>query len=109
MDFRKVKYSKMKEQLRDLRNKIRRMKLTNCEFTIIANNCLAGCVLHDFKLRFDTPTINLYIPFPDYMFFLKNLKQIVYAEFVQLPSENSHPVGLLGGGSACLFSSLSDV
>ena len=31
------------------------------------------------------------------MFFLKNLKQIVYAEFVQLPSENSHPVGLLGG------------
>ena len=42
--------------------------------TLICNNCLAGCVLHDYNMRFDTPTINLWIPFPDYMKFLKRLK-----------------------------------
>ena len=26
--------------------------------TLICNNCLAGCVLHDYNMRFDTPTIN---------------------------------------------------
>lgn len=97
----------MKEQLRKFRNLCLSHKLKNHDFTIIANNCIAGCVLHDLNLRFDTPTINLYIPFPDYILFLKNLKRFVYADFTELPSENGHPVGLLGGGNSCLFPSLS--
>ena len=97
----------MKELLRKLHNKFQRLRLRNCDFTIIANNCTAGCVYHDLGLRFDTPTVNLYIPFPDYILFLKNLRQFVYAEFAELPSDNGHPVGLLGGGNSCLFSSLS--
>lgn len=87
----------MKELLRKLHNKFQRLRLRNCDFTIIANNCIAGCVYHDLGLRFDTPTVNLYIPFPDYILFLKNLRQFVYAEFAELPSDNGHPVGLLGG------------
>ena len=70
----------MKQQLRELRNKILRKRLKN----------------HDLKLRFDTPTANLYIPFPDYIFFLKNLKQLVYAEFTEIPHK-ACPAGLLGG------------
>ena len=66
----------MKEQLREFRNKIFRRRLKNRDFTIIANNCIA---------------------FPDYILFLKNLKELVYAKFIQLPSVNGHPVGLLGG------------
>lgn len=99
----------MKEQLREFRNKIFRRRLKNRDFTIIANNCIAGCVYHDLGLRFDTPTVNLYIPFPDYILFLKNLKELVYAKFIQLPSVNGHPVGLLGGGNSCAFPSLSEL
>ena len=87
----------MKEQLRNLRNIISRKKLKNKDFTLIANNCLAGCVLHDLNQRFDTPTINLYIPFPDYITFLKDIKRFVYSEFAELPNYKECPVGLLGG------------
>lgn len=97
----------MKQQLRELRNKILRKRLKNRDFTIIANNCLAGCIYHDLKLRFDTPTVNLYIPFPDYIFFLKNLKQLVYAEFTEIPHK-ACPAGLLGGDDSCVFPSLSE-
>lgn len=93
----------MKERLRNLRSAIARNKLKNKGFTLIANNCLAGCVCHDLNQRFDTPTVNLYIPFPDYIAFLKNLKQWVYAEFTELPSYKGHPVGLLGGGIRVYF------
>ena len=86
----------MKQQLRELRNKILRKRLKNRDFTIITKNFLAACIYHDLKLRFDTPTVNLYIPFPDYIFFLKNLKQLVYAEFTEIP-HNACPAGLLGG------------
>lgn len=85
----------MKQQLRELRNKILRKRLNNRDFIIIANNCLAGCIYHDLKLRFDTPTVNLYIPFPDYIFFLKKFKQLVYVEFTEIPHK-ACPAGLLG-------------
>lgn len=85
----------MKQQLREFRNKILRKRLKNHDFTIISNNCLAGCVYHDLNLRFDTPTVNLYIPFPDYICFLKNIKQLVSAELVEIPYK-ACPVELLG-------------
>lgn len=93
----------MKQQLRDLRNMLLRRRLKNHDFTIIANNCIAGCVLHDLKHRFDTPTINLYIPFPDYIVFLQNLRTFVYADFEELPNEGGCPKGLCGGAIRVFF------
>ena len=66
--------------------------------TLICNNCLAGCVLHDYNMRFDTPTINLWIPFPDYMKFLKRLKFFINADFQEIKEDGiNYPIGLLGG------------
>ena len=70
----------------------------NKPLTLISNNCLAGCVLHDYKMRFDTPTINLYIPFPDYILFLQKFEYFVNADFEEIKDELvSYPIGLLGG------------
>ena len=64
----------LKTKLRKFYFAFSRQRLKNKSFTLISNNCLAGCVLHDFSMRFDTPTINLFIPFPDYIKFLTDLK-----------------------------------
>lgn len=47
----------MKEQLRNLRNIISRAKLKNHDLVLIANNCLFGCIIHDFNQYVDTPLI----------------------------------------------------
>lgn len=69
----------------------------NKDITLISNNCLAGCVLHDFSMRFDTPTINLFIPFPDYIKFLTDLKCYVNKEIEDITGDSPYPIGLLGG------------
>ena len=71
----------------------------NKDITIISNNCLAGCVLHDFSMRFDTPTINLFIPFPDYIKFLTDLKCYLNKEIEDITGDSPYPIGLLGGGN----------
>jgi uncharacterized protein (DUF1919 family) len=82
---------------RKIRFKFSNKKL-NQQFTLIANNCIAGCVLHDYKMRFDTPTINLYIPFPDYILFLQKFEYFINADFEEIKEEGAtYPIGLLGG------------
>ena len=83
--LREKRFSRIRKTLRDK------------DVTLIANNCVAGCVLHDFGKRFDTPTVNLYIPFPDYIIFLKHIQKYAYAEIKDITNGESHPVGLLGG------------
>lgn len=92
----------MKSFLRNLRNKILRTRLRNSDFTIIANNCIAGCVLHDLGQKFRTPTINLYIPFPDYILFLKDLEYYVNAEIEEMPNVGGCPAGILGA-RICIY------
>ena len=62
-----------REVLRKPINKINRSRLRNRNPSIIANNCNGGVICHDLGLRFNSPTVNLYIPFPDYIRFCENL------------------------------------
>ena len=39
----------------------RRKKLKNNNITILSNNCLAGILYHDFQMKFNSPTINLFL------------------------------------------------
>ena len=48
-------------------------------------------------MRFDTPTINLFIPFPDYIKFLTDLKCYVNKEIEDITGDSPYPIGLLGG------------
>lgn len=100
----------------DLQSKIRtfyfklfKRGIKDKDITLISNNCLAGCVLHDFGMRFDTPTINLFIPFPDYIKFLSDLKRFVNKEILDITNGSSYPIGLLGGGNTCALLALQNL
>ena len=51
--------------------------------TIISNNCIAGNMLHDLGLRFNTPTINLQILPREYIKFCQNLRHYMETEVVE--------------------------
>lgn len=55
-------------------NRKNRSRLNNYTPSIIANNCNGGVICHDLGLRFNSPTVNLYIPFPDYIRFCERLE-----------------------------------
>lgn len=97
----------MKEKIRKIVMGIIRRKLHNTSFTLISNNCIAGCVLHDLGLQFKTPTINLYIPFPDYVVFLENLRENLTKDLIYVgKSQEGAPIATLGGGESYSISSL---
>lgn len=98
-----MKFMDYRTKLRKLFFFFARILIRNTDITLISNNCIAGCVLHDLGLKFNTPTINLYIPFPDYIFFLQNLKDIVNSKMEDITGDNQCPVGLLGGGVRVYF------
>ncbi len=54
-------------------------------------------ISNDMKERFNSPTVNLYIPFPDYMYLIENLKDIVNENIADITGNNDFPIGLLGG------------
>lgn len=97
----------IKNRLRQIRLMFRRMTLRNHDFTIICNNCIGGCVYHDFHAEFLSPTINLYIPFPDFITFLKNIKEALEAPVENIGIDsNGTPRGrikILGGGITLVF------
>jgi len=53
---------------------LRRLLLTQKDFTIISNNCWAGTIYQSFGLQYRTPTIGLYFMASDYIDFLSDLK-----------------------------------
>lgn len=94
---------KLRNKLRALYFFIAKIGLKKNDFSIISNNCIAGCVLHDFNIRFDTPTINLFIPFPDYIKFLTKIRYYVNCDFIDRTNDSPYPIGLLGGEIAVHF------
>lgn len=90
----------LKFKLRNFWVRRMRQRCKNRDFTLIANNCIAGVVLHDLGVRFDTPTVNLFIKFPGYISFLKNVRQMIereeLVEITPPPNSSGHPVGRLG-------------
>lgn len=63
-----------REVLRRPINRENRSRLCNHNPSIISNNCNGGVIYHDLGLRFNSPTVNLYIPFPDYVRFCRELE-----------------------------------
>jgi uncharacterized protein (DUF1919 family) len=51
--------------------------------SIIANNCMGGCILHAMGMEFDTPTINLQIFPEEYPKFCKNIRHYIECEMVE--------------------------
>lgn len=71
----KIYLKKIRYQVRDLTvNRRNRERLRNKNFTIISNDCTGGTIYHDLQMRFDSPTVNLYIGANDYIKFVSNLQ-----------------------------------
>lgn len=44
-----------------------RARLKQTEFSLLTSNCIGGLVCHDLGLRFNSPTVNLFIPAADFL------------------------------------------
>lgn len=65
--------------------------------SIFCNNCIGAFVAHDFKLPFNSPTVNLMIPPADFITYIENMDKYKNATIEQTVSNKEWPVALLGG------------
>lgn len=65
--------------------------------SIFCNNCIGAFVAHDFRLPFNSPTVNLMIPPSDFIEYIANLEYYTNAPIEPTKSDQSWPIALLGG------------
>ena len=77
------------------KNRDRFNKICNRKVSIIANNCIGGYIYHYLNLRFESPTINLFILPSDYIKMLENFDKYFdpNATITEVQSDKSYPVG----------------
>ncbi len=74
----------------------KRLKLKNKNPTIIASDCFGTFIYHNLGLRFNSPTINLYIKKNDFLEFVSNLKEYLSCDITEVTDKTvSFPVGKL--------------
>lgn len=70
-------------------------QVTNTDVSIISSNCLGGVIAHDARLRFNSPTVNMWIPPRDFIELLKDLEGNLKSELKLTMTESGYPLGLL--------------
>lgn len=76
---------KIRDSARDyIINRKNREKLQNQEFTIIASDCTGAMIYHDLKVRFDSPTINLYMSASDYIKFISRMEHYLQVSMKEI-------------------------
>ena len=84
-----------REIIRKGYNKQRRDRLHNPNVTVFSSNCVGGVICHDLGLRFNSPTVNLFMNPADYLRFLGNISHYLAADLKQVYEDGSYPVGML--------------
>lgn len=72
-------------------------KISNKNLSIISQNCIGGVISHDFGLRFNSPTINMWIPAHEFIILVSNLKEELEGKLEDITNGSSYPIGLLNG------------
>ncbi len=75
-----------------------RKRVKNENFSIISMDCLGGILYHRLGMRFDSPTVNLWIKGADFVVFCEHLKEYMDIEPKFIDSEYDYPVGVLDNG-----------
>lgn len=84
-------------------------RLQTRQFSIIASNCNGGVLTHDLGVRFNSPTINLWMNAEDYIEFCEHLDEYLSADIIQIYEDGiSYPLGLLAGRIKLYFQHYSD-
>lgn len=90
--------------LRQLRNEYRnimflskqRKRLVNKDICLIASNCNGAMILHDLRLQFKSPFVNLWLRPKDFIKLLSSLREYMgYDLKFTTEEEIEYPVGLL--------------
>lgn len=79
---------------RKLRLKNKKRKLKNLDVTILCSDCIGGVIYNDFNMRFNSPTVNLYIKPSDFIKFCADLDFYLNSE-LKFKENKNHIVGLL--------------
>jgi len=79
---------------RKIKNKRKKARLKNNDVTILCSDCIGGLIYNDFNMRFNSPTINLYIKPSDFIKFCKKLDFYLDSELKYKENKN-HIVGML--------------
>lgn len=89
------------DKLRKVYRSFWRRQLRNRNMTIIGNNCCVGIIYHDLGQRFDSPTINLWIPDEYFFEFLNHLEHYVHSAPEQIFLDGiQYPVGRITRGAS---------
>lgn len=83
----------------NIRNRERLASTSAGARTIITSNCIGGYISHYLKLRFMSPTVNLFIVPSDYVKMLKDFDKYFdpNAPIVQVKTKKRYPVGEIYG------------
>ena len=77
-----------------LRKNIRKLKNNNP--TVISSNCNGAFILHDLKLRFNSPFVNLWIKPKDFIKLLKNFDEYMRCKLDKITEGGiDYPIGKL--------------
>ena len=88
--------TKLRELARRRFDSQNRKRLLNQDPSILSNNCVGGVISHNLGLRFNSPTVNLYIPAEDFIKFLENLDFYLKQDLIEKHRPDiSYPVGVL--------------
>ncbi len=69
----RIRVNKLFAPMRSARIERRYRAMGGGAASILSNNCAAGRMLHDLGLRLDTPTVNLWMTFSDFLSFAEGL------------------------------------
>lgn len=67
------------------------------DISIFCNNCIGSFVASDFRLPFNSPTVNLMIPPADYIDYISALERHIGADIYAIDSDRPYPVALMNG------------
>lgn len=65
--------------------------------TIISNNCVGARISQDLHYPYNSPTVGLYLCYPDYIYFCQHLKEFIVAPllFRNNNGGKNYPIGVL--------------
>lgn len=79
--------------------RLKSRKLKNKNFSLLTNNCMGGFIYHDMKLKFNSPTINMYMHDDDFMEFLSDIYYYSNTPPYEVFEEDIHfPIGEIKKG-----------
>lgn len=67
--------------------------LLDKDTSIISSNCLAGRVMQDLGIKYNSPTLGLYFWYPDYIEFLSNLRYYLTEAKIEFVEHSKYALG----------------